>query len=92
MKLIKQYIIDSSSVDLRGLIIELHAFEEDVRNSILSGERTFLPNGSAKELAAYKDPASEQSVRGALAWNILYPGNSIDFPSKVSLVKMNILQ
>ena len=90
MKLIKQYIIDSDEVDLRGMIIDLRKFEDEVKNSILNGERTFLPNGSAKELAAYKDPASEQSVRGALAWNILYPGNSIDFPSKVSLVKMNI--
>lgn len=90
MKLIKQYIIDSPEVDLRSMIIELRDFENEVRNSIISGERTFLPNGSAKELAAYKDPASEQSVRGALAWNAIYPNNSIDFPSKVSLVKMNI--
>ena len=90
MKLIKRYIIDSPNVDLRGMIIELKAFEDEVRNSIISGERTFLPNGSAKELGAYKDPASEQSVRGVLAWNALYPNNSIDLPSKVSLVKMNI--
>jgi hypothetical protein len=90
MKLIKRYIIDSQNVDLRGMIIELKAFEDEVRNSIISGERTFLPNGSAKELGAYKDPASEQSVRGVLAWNALYPNNSIDLPSKVSLVKMNI--
>lgn len=90
MKLIKKYIIDSPNVDLRGMLIDLREFEKEVRDSIINGERTFLPNGSAKELAAYKDPASEQSVRGALAWNILYPGNSIDFPSKVSLVKMNI--
>lgn len=90
MHLIDKYIINSESVDLRNIIIELRKFEEEVRNSIISGERTFLPNGSAKELGAYKDPASEQSVRGALAWNALYPNNSIDFPSKVSLVKMNI--
>jgi len=90
MKLIKQYIIDSPTVDLRSMVLELRKFEDEIRNSIISGERTFLPNGSAKELAAYKDPASEQSVRGVLAWNLLYPSNSIDFPSKVSLVKMNI--
>lgn len=90
MKLIKNYIIDSPNIDLRSIMIDLREFENEIRNSIISGERTFLPNGSAKELAAYKDPASEQSVRGVLAWNILYPNNTIDFPSKVSLVKMNI--
>jgi hypothetical protein len=90
MYLIDKYIINSDSVDLRSIIIELRKFEEEIKNSIISGERTFLPNGSAKELGAYKDPASEQSVRGALAWNAIYPNNSIDFPAKVSLVKMNI--
>jgi hypothetical protein len=90
MYLIDKYIINSENVDLRSIIIELRKFEEEIRNSIINGDRTFLPNGSAKELGAYKDPASEQSVRGALAWNALYPDNSIDFPSKVSLVKMNI--
>ena len=65
-------------------------FKNDIMNSIKNGERTFLPLGSAKELGAYKNPSSIASVRGSYAWNILYPDNTIDFPSKVSLVKMNI--
>ena len=90
MKLIKQYVIDSPTVDLRNMLIELRKFENEIRNSIVGGDRTFLPNGSAKELGAYKDPASEQSIRAVLAWNAIYPGNSIDLPAKISLVKMNI--
>lgn len=92
MKIIKDYIIDSPSVDLRNMNIELRKFGDEIKDSILSGERRFLPNGSAKELKAYDDPSSEQSVRGVLAWNAIYPSNSIDLPSKVSLVKMNIFE
>lgn len=90
MKIIKNHILDSETIEIKEMIKDIRDFKDDIYKSIINGERTFLPNGSAKELAAYKDPASEQSVRGVLAWNAIYPDNSIDFPSKVSLVKMNI--
>lgn len=90
MKIIKEHILDSETIEIKEMIKDIRAFKDDIYNSIINGERTFLPNGSAKELAAYKDPASEQSVRGVLAWNAIYPDNSIELPSKVSLVKMNI--
>jgi hypothetical protein len=89
-KIIKERIIDAPTINLHGINEDLLIFEKEIRNSILSGDIFFLPNGSAKELAAYKDPASEQSVRGTLAWNILYPDNSITLPSKVAILKMNI--
>ena len=90
MSIIKNRIINSEEIDLQGMISDIREFEEEIRQSILSGEIEFLPNGSAKELAAYKNPASEQSVRGVKAWNIVEPDKPIDLPSKVSLVKMNI--
>ena len=90
MGIIKNRIINSEDIDLKGMISDIREFEEEIRQSILSGEIQFLPNGSAKELAAYKNPASEQSVRGVMAWNIVEPDKPIELPSKVSLVKMNI--
>ena len=92
MKLINDHILNSDTIELREMIKGIKQFKEDIKDSILRGERTFLPNGSAKELGAYKDPGTSQSVRGALTWNLLYPDNTIDFPSKVSLVKMNIFK
>jgi hypothetical protein len=32
----------------------------------------------------------QQSVRGTIAWNIIYPESEVSFPSKVSLLKLNI--
>lgn len=90
MSIIKNRIINSEEIDLKGMISDIREFEEEIRQSILSGEIQFLPNGSAKELAAYKNPASEQSIRGVMAWNIVEPDKPIELPSKVSLVKMNI--
>ena len=90
MKLIQDHILNSDEIELKNMIRGIQDFKKEIRDSIRRGERTFLPNGSAKELGAYKDPGTSQSVRGAITWNLLYPDNSIEFPSKVSLVKMNI--
>ena len=44
MYLIDKYIINSDGVDLRNIIMELRDFENEIRQSIINGERTFLPN------------------------------------------------
>ena len=89
MKIINECIL-GTSLQPKKMVQMVKAFKDEVRESILSGDRTYLPNGNAKELSAYKDPGSEQSVRGVLTWNMINPDNQIEFPSKVSLVKMNI--
>ena len=92
MRIIKDHILNSDTIELKEMIKELQDFKKEIYSSIKRGERTFLPNGNAKALQAYKDPGSEQSVRGVLAWNMLNPDNRIEIPSKVSLVKMNIFK
>lgn len=89
-QLIRDYIIYADRIDVKKLIDGLRRFKEEIIQSIKNGEQRFLPNGNAKELGAYMDPGREQSVRGAIAWNLLYPDNQIEFPAKVSLLKMNI--
>ena len=89
MKVINKYIL-GPEIDIKGMITEIKAFKNEVRESIEKGEIMYLPNGNAKEIAAYKEPGSEQSVRGVLAWNFIESDNQIEFPSKVSLAKMNI--
>ena len=92
MSLLKKYVINTEDIKLKEILSELKEFKQKIRTSIENGERMYLPNGSAKEIAAYKAPESEQSVRGVLAWNMLNPDNMIELPSKVSLVKLNIFK
>lgn len=90
MSLIKKYVLTDDDIDIRSILIDVNNFRKEIESSILRGESTYLPNASAKEIAAYKNPESEQSVRGVLAWNMLNPLNQIEFPSKVGLLKLNI--
>lgn len=89
-KIIKNRIYEVDVPDIPGIISDLSHFENVIRESIMRREKTYLPLGNAKELEAYKDPYSQQGVRGSLAWNTIYPENSIGFPSKVSILKLNI--
>ena len=88
--IVKTYILESEVPDVSSIIRELRNFENEIRESIVSGDKTYLTLGNAKDLAAYKNPYSQQCVRGAIAWNLLYPDNEISFPSKVSVLKLNI--
>lgn len=90
MNIIKKRIIESPTIDIPGMYKDIKTFEKEIETSIVNGENMFLPNGSVKELDAYQDPASEQSIRGYIAWNLFNPDNPIEPPSKVSLVKLKI--
>ena len=81
--IIKKYILGPEIPDLKSTIRELMKFQKTIKNSIKNRELTYLTIGNAKDLAAYKDPASEQSVRGVLAWNYLYPENKIELLKKM---------
>lgn len=90
MHVVKDMILGPENVNITDVMIELQKFRKEVRVSLEHGDRTYLPTGSAKELAAYDEPESEQSVRGAVAWNVLYPDKQIELPSKISILKTNI--
>lgn len=90
MYLVKDKILNPENVNIKEVMMELQRFRKEIKKSLERGERTYLPMGSAKELEAYDSPESEQGVRGAIAWNLLYPDSQIEFPSKVSILKTTI--
>lgn len=89
-KLAEDYLLYSERVDIPSVQRELRRIEQDILESISNGELKYLPNASAKEIAAYKEPESEQSVRGVITWNYLYPEKPIELPTKVKLLKINM--
>jgi hypothetical protein len=90
MNLAKHDLLDSDEINLNELMNKLQDFKKEIERSIRSSEITFLPNANAKELEAYVDPGTNQGVRGVMAWNICEPDKMIEFPAKVTIVKMNI--
>jgi hypothetical protein len=90
MHVVKDLVLGPDEIDIKKIMIALQDFRNKVRKSIEAGSHEYLPLGNAKELIAYDNPEREQSVRGALAWNTLYPDRSVDLPIKLSILKTNI--
>jgi hypothetical protein len=88
--IVKNRILETDLPDVAGIVHDVREFEGILYDSIDKGETKYLPLGNAKELEAYKNPYSQQGVRGAMAWNLIYPDRAIQFPSKVSMLKLNI--
>lgn len=85
-----KYLLDTPEIDVRGMKDELMEFRDKIKESLYNGEKTYLPNASAKEIGAYKNPWSIQTFRGVYAWDALYPGNQVSIPCKLNIVKLNI--
>lgn len=90
MGLVKNDLLNAPEIDLNLIMNKLNAFKKEVERSIRASEITYLPNENAKELEAYKDPSTSQGVRGVLTWNMCEPEKMIEFPAKVTIVKMSI--
>lgn len=90
--IIHKYILIDDDIDVESIMREINKFRQDLIIKIKEGDTSFLPNASPKEIDAYADPSSEQSIRGVYAWNYIYPDNMIDLPNKVSMLKLNIFK
>jgi hypothetical protein len=80
----------TDDIVVKNIINGARELAESVRGSLERGEKNFLTPKKCKEAAAYKNPWSEQSFRGAYAWNMLYPDMGIEFPDTVDIVQLNI--
>ena len=89
-KLCDKEILLSKDISVKNMILGVRELADTVRKSLESGEKTFLSPKKCKEAAAYKAPFSEQSFRGAYAWNVIYPDMQIEFPDTVDLIQLNI--
>lgn len=85
----KDYLC-GEEIDVNGLLTELSNFENEILTSLKNGEKTYTSPKSVKELAAYKQPFSQQGVRAIIVWNLIYPDNEIDLPTNIDMIKVNL--
>lgn len=79
--IIKKNILDENieTVDIVGVLSDISAFENEIRRSLLEGEKTYLLRMKAKTPDSYEsDPFRHRQVVGVYNWNSLYPENEIE--------------
>lgn len=65
-------------------------FEENIKQSVLSGNLEYLKTAKLKTEDAYDDPMSIGSYKAAYAWNNLFPDNQIELPGIGYLVPVKL--
>lgn len=93
-RLTKEKLLMPETPDIKGLMAELRVFEKEIRRDLEHGHKTYLPIVNVKEDAAYKPEKiwSIQSKKAVFCWNAIYPDNTIELPSKVNILKLNIFR
>lgn len=88
MNLVKnEFLIDD--INIPRILKLMNKFEDYIKNSLKKGNVEFLKPAKLNDVNSYKEPYSQQVVRGAIAWNTLFPDNTIEPPEKVNILKLN---
>lgn len=90
MGIIKRNIINSPSIDIIQLMKDVSNLEQNIRDTLSRGERTYLVRMNCKAVKVYADPYSMGAVIGPMVWNMIYPDNIIMVPDKCDIVFLNI--
>lgn len=89
--IVGDYMLYSDEIDVGKIRMELDRFSKSIYDDLQEGNTKFLPLLKVNEFSGYKDPYSQQGVRGAIAWNILYPDETVEFPVSLSALKLTIV-
>jgi tetratricopeptide (TPR) repeat protein len=87
-KLLKDDVLRSKEIDLSDILGSFRELEDMIRASLLSGKLDFAVPANLNEFSSYSFPYRMQQVRGAIAWNALFPDNTIQPPTKVNTLKL----
>lgn len=87
-KLLKEDILESKEIEISSILQKYSGFEDRIRDSLKSGDITFAVPGKVNAIDSYKEPYTQQTVRGSILWNALYPNKEIVFPDKINFVKL----
>lgn len=76
------HIMRPKIINISDILRELDRIEKEIVDSIQKGERTYCLRFNCKEPRAYAKPESQGAVISVQLWNLLYPDNPIQIPTK----------
>ena len=91
-EILKNDILNAKKINLLDILVKLNDFEQEIRDSLNRGEQKFLKPVRVSDIEAYKDPLSEGGIRGAMAWEAIYPDRAIVLPDSFYLVKLTVFK
>lgn len=87
-KVLLDKILNPKKIDLIDIYKDFIYMNNEIDKSLSNGETLYLQPGKVNSFDSYAAPLTQQTVRGTLLWNALFPDNSIQPPTKVNYVKL----
>lgn len=64
-------ILSVDHIDQMKVVAKLAAFEDDIYESLKSGDKTFYKPVTVKSMNTYDDPLKMQGIKGSIVWNTI---------------------
>lgn len=89
--IINDYILNVKQISLVDVLRACNKFKADIRTEILSGSNLYYRQLSVAKPDKYKNPWSNQGVKGVLLWNaIVDDTDTIELPAEVDIIPITI--
>lgn len=81
-------ILNPKEINLIDVYKDFADMEVTISESLSEGKTVYAQPGKVNEVSSYAVPYTQNTVRGTLLWNALYPDNPIQPPEKINYVKI----
>jgi hypothetical protein len=82
--------IVSNKINPQKALKKFFELEDDLRKSLLEGDRELLQQAKVNTIDSYKKPMEIGTFKATYIWNQLYPEHEVILPNVVNLVKISI--
>lgn len=87
-KTLTEKILLPEKIDLSEIYKDFQYMENEITKSLKEGSLQYCLLGKVNNIENYAAPMQQQTVRGTLLWNALFPENPIQPPNKLNYVKL----
>ena len=77
-KILMEDILKAPEINQLQVIKDIIIFEKQIVNSVRSGSKEYFKPAKIKSTSSYDDPMRNQGIKGAVAWNAIRQGTSIE--------------
>lgn len=82
-------ILRADDIDVEEIFLKVMTLKKEIEESLLRGESKFFKQANVQILEHYKQPWSEQGIKGVKLWNTLCPEYAMELPTDCDIIPIH---